>query len=306
MQELCVNGYFVEHKSAARKMKIGFIGLGIMGSRMAANLQKAGHDLVVYNRTAEKADELVKNGATLAASPEEVGRACRVVFTMLSTPQAVEDVALGQHGFLKELPGNSLWVDCSTVNPSFSKSMAQTALKMGHRFLDAPVSGSLAPAQNGQLVFLIGGSATDLDEVKPLLDVMGKAVIHVGDHGQGASMKMVNNMLFGQIMVAFSEGLRLGTSLGISEEVLCQTLMNGPGGAPFLKLKEQKLLTRDFSPEFPLEWMHKDLHLASVTAYEQGVALPLLQSAKEMFGFAKQAGLGEEDFSAVYDFINPK
>nr|WP_205503006.1 NAD(P)-dependent oxidoreductase [Rufibacter sp. SYSU D00308] len=287
-------------------MKVGFIGLGIMGSRMAANLQKAGHDLVVYNRTAQKAEELVQNGATLAQTPEEVGRQCRVVFTMLATPEAVEEVALGQQGFLKELPGNSLWIDASTVNPSFSKRMAQVALKMGHRFLDAPVSGSLKPAETGQLVFLVGGEAPDVEEVKPLLDVMGRAVLHIGPHGQGASMKMVNNMLFGQIMAAFAEALRLGTALGITEEVLCQTLLNGPGGAPFLKLKEQKLLHREFSPEFPLEWMHKDLHLAAVTAYEQGVALPTLATVKELFGQAKQAGLAEEDFSALYQFVNPK
>ncbi|AKQ46113.1 hypothetical protein TH63_11495 [Rufibacter radiotolerans] len=287
-------------------MKVGFIGLGIMGSRMAANLQKAGHELVVYNRTPEKAEDLVKEGATLASSPEEVGRQCRVVFTMLATPEAVEDVALGKDGFLKELPGNSLWVDSSTVNPSFSQRMAQITLKMGHRYLDAPVSGSLMPAQTGQLVFLVGGEAKDVEEVKPLLEVMGKAVQHIGPHGQGASMKMVNNMLFGQIMAAFAEALRLGTSLGLTEEVLCQTLMNGPGGAPFLKMKEQKLLTRDFSAEFPLEWLHKDLHLAGVTAYEQGIALPTLHAAKELYAQAKQAGLGQEDFSAIYQFVNPK
>ena len=277
-----------------------------MGSRMAANIQKAGHELVVYNRTQEKSGELVQSGATLAVTPEEVGRQCRVVFTMLATPEAVEAVALGKDGFLKVLPGNSLWVDCSTVNPSFSLRMAQVAQKMGHRFLDAPVSGSLAPAQNGELVFLVGGAANDIEEVRPLLDAMGKAVNHVGENGQGASMKMVNNMLFGQIMVAFAEALRLGTSLGITEEVLCQTLLNGPGGAPFLKLKEQKLLSRDFSAEFPLEWMHKDLHLAGVTAYEQEIALPALHAAKELFALAKTAGLGEQDFSAVYQSINPK
>ncbi|RNI31017.1 NAD(P)-dependent oxidoreductase [Rufibacter latericius] len=287
-------------------MNVGFIGLGIMGSRMAANLQKAGHTLVVYNRTPEKAAELVSNGAILAQSPEEVGKQCRVVFTMLATPESVEEAALGQHGFLKELPGNSLWIDSSTVNPSFSLRMAQTALKMGHRFLDAPVSGSLKPAETGQLVFLIGGEANDVEEVCPLLDTMGKAVLHIGAHGQGSSMKMVNNMLFGQMMAAFAEALRLGTSLGITEEVLCQTLLNGPGGAPFLKLKENKLLTRDFSAEFPLEWMHKDLHLAGVTAYEQGIALPTLHTVKELFAQAKQAGLSQEDFSAVYQFVNPK
>ncbi|WP_181305901.1 NAD(P)-dependent oxidoreductase [Rufibacter sp. XAAS-G3-1] len=286
-------------------MNVGFIGLGIMGSRMAANLQKAGHTLVVYNRTPGKAEALVSNGATLADTPEEVGRQCRVVFTMLATPEAVEEAALGQHGFLKELPGHSLWIDSSTVNPSFSQRMAHAALKMGHRFLDAPVSGSLKPAETGQLIFLVGGEEKDVEEVRPLLDTMGKAVLHIGAHGQGASMKMVNNMLFGQIMAAFAEALRLGTSLGITEEVLCQTLLNGPGGAPFLKLKENKLLTRDFSPEFPLEWLHKDLHLAAVTAYEQGIALPTLATVKELFAQAKQAGHGQEDFSAVYQFVNP-
>jgi glyoxylate/succinic semialdehyde reductase len=277
-----------------------------MGSRMAANLQKAGHQLVVYNRTPEKAETLVSNGATLASTPEEVGKQCRVVFTMLATPEAVEEAALGQHGFLKELPGNSLWVDSSTVNPSFSQRMAQAAQKMGHRFLDAPVSGSLKPAETGQLVFLVGGEEKDVEEVRPLLDTMGKAVQHIGAHGQGASMKMVNNMLFGQMMAAFAEALHLGTSLGITEEVLCETLLNGPGGAPFLKLKEKKLLTRDFSPEFPLEWLHKDLHLAAVTAYEQGIALPTLATVKELFAQAKQAGMGQDDFSAVYQFVNPK
>jgi 3-hydroxyisobutyrate dehydrogenase/glyoxylate/succinic semialdehyde reductase len=287
-------------------MNVGFIGLGIMGSRMAANLQKAGHSLVVYNRTPEKAETLVSNGATLANTPEEVGKQCRIVFTMLATPEAVKEAALGQHGFLKELPGNSLWIDSSTVNPSFSQRMAQVALKMGHRFLDAPVSGSLKPAETGQLVFLVGGEEKDVEEVRPLLDTMGKAVQHIGPHGQGASMKMVNNMLFGQMMAAFAEALRLGTALGITEEMLCQTLLNGPGGAPFLKLKENKLLTRDFSPEFPLEWLHKDLHLAGVTAYEQGIALPTLHTVKELYAQAKQAGLGKEDFSALYQFVNPE
>jgi glyoxylate/succinic semialdehyde reductase len=286
-------------------MKIGFIGLGIMGSRMAANLQKAGHELVVYNRTASKADELLAQGAHLAQSPEEVGQQCRLIFTMLSTPEAVEEVTTGPDGFLKALPGNSLWVDCSTVNPSFTARMAQVALKMGHRFVDAPVSGSLMPAQNGQLIFLVGGEAKDVEEIRPLLDVMGKAVTHVGGHSQGASMKMTVNMLMGTIMAGFAEALRLGTSLGISEEMLCQTLLGGPAAAPFLKLKEQKLLTKDFSPEFPLEWMHKDLHLASVTAYEQGVALPALQTIKELYAQAKQDGYADQDFSSIYDFLIP-
>lgn len=284
-------------------MKIGFIGLGIMGSRMAANLQRAGHELVVYNRTPEKAQALVSHGATVASSAAELAQHCRLVFTMLATPEAVEEMALGEHGFLKSLPQNALWVDCSTVNPSFSIKMAHVARKAGVRFLDAPVAGSLIPAEKGELLFLVGGPAEDVDEVRELLNVMGKTVVHVGDHGQGASLKMVNNMLLAQAMAAFAEALKLGTALGISEEVLCHTLLNGPAAAPFLKLKQNKLLTRDFSPEFPLEWMHKDLYLASVTAYEQGVALPSLHATKELYGQAKAAGLGEQDLSAVYAFL---
>ena len=286
-------------------MKVGFIGLGIMGSRMAANLQQAGHELVVYNRTQSKADELVKNGATRAASPEQVAKQCQVIFTMLSTPEAVENVALGADGFLKSLPGNSLWVNCSTVNPSFTIKMAHHAKKMGQHYLDAPVSGTAGPAEKGELIFLIGGDAADIEQVRELLDVLGKEVVHVGAHGQGAGMKMANNMMLAQAMAAFAEALRLGVSLGISEEMLCNTLLNGPAAAPYLKLKQPKILAREFSPQFPLEWTHKDLHLASVTAYEQNIALPSLQATKEIYAQAKQQGLGEEDFTAVYRVYLP-
>lgn len=276
-----------------------------MGSRMAANLLLAGHELVVYNRTQAKADVLVEQGAVRAHSVEDVAKQCRVVFTMLATPEAVEEVAVGPDGFLRALPGNSLWVDFSTVNPSFTLKMAQLAKKMGQRFLDAPVSGSLVPAEKGELIFLVGGDAADLEQVRDLLDVMGKSVVHAGENGQGASMKIVINMLLAQAMTAFTESLRLGTALGISEETLCQTLLNTPAAAPFLKLKQQKLLSRDFSPEFPLEWMHKDLHLASVTAYEQNIALPSLQITKELYAQAKQQGFGEEDLSAIYKVFRP-
>jgi 3-hydroxyisobutyrate dehydrogenase/glyoxylate/succinic semialdehyde reductase len=156
-------------KPKAELMKVGFNGLGIMGSRMAANLQRAGHELVVYNRTQSKADELVAEGAVRAESPEAVAKQCRLVITMLSTPEAVEEVAVGPDGFLRALTGNSLWVDCCTVNPSFTTKMALHAKKMGQRFLDAPVSGSLVPAEKGELIFLVGGDASDLEQVQGLL-----------------------------------------------------------------------------------------------------------------------------------------
>ena len=285
-------------------MKIGFIGLGIMGSRMAANLQKKGHELIIYNRTAEKAKALVQGGAVLANTPADVARKVTILFTMLSKPDAVAEVALlGKYGFLSHLPRNAIWVDCSTVNPSFSKLMATEAKGRKVRFLDAPVAGSRDPAEHAQLVFFVGGAESDVYEVKPLLDAMGKAVIHVGGHGMGSSMKMVNNLILAQAMVAFSEAMILGESLGICKETLFHTLLGSPVVAPFLSHKKMKMQEGKFDAEFPLQWMHKDLQLATETAYENGVALPAGNMVKEIYALAKKGGLGEADFSAVYKML---
>src|SRR5680860_1538738 len=146
-------------------MKIAFIGLGIMGSRMAANILNGGHNLSVHNRTKIKAEFLLKNGAIWADTPEEVAKEANVIITMLENPDVVEDLALGKNGFLPALKEGSLWIDCSTVNPSFSKRMGKEAEKHGIRFLDAPVSGSKEPAAKAALIFLVGGQADDLGEV---------------------------------------------------------------------------------------------------------------------------------------------
>jgi 3-hydroxyisobutyrate dehydrogenase/glyoxylate/succinic semialdehyde reductase len=199
-------------------MKIGFIGLGIMGSRMAANLRKKGHELIVHNRTKDKAQPLLDQGASWAESPAEVAKLVNVVFTMLSKPDAVAEVALiGKHSFLHKLPPKSLWVDCSSVNPSFSRLMAVEAQERKVRFLDAPVAGSKGPAEQAQLLFFVGGDGADVAAAKPLLECMGKAVHHIGGHGMGSAMKMVSNLLLGQAMVAFTEALVFGESLGITK-----------------------------------------------------------------------------------------
>lgn len=288
-------------------MKIGFIGLGIMGSRMAANLLKKGHELIVHNRTRDKAQPLLDQGAAWAGSPAEVAKQINIVFTMLSKPDAVAEVALiGKHAFLGTLKPNSLWVDCSSVNPSFSKLMAIEAKERKVRFLDAPVAGSKGPADQAQLLFFVGGDSKDVDEAKPLLDCMGKAVYHIGGHGMGSAMKMVNNIMLGQAMVAFSEALVFGESLGITKQAMFDTLASSPAMAPFLNFKRKKLEQNDFSVEFPLQWMHKDLHLAAETAYETGAALPCANVTKEIFALALRDGLGEQDFTAVYKVLSGK
>ncbi len=186
-------------------MNIAFIGLGIMGSRMASNLLKSEHKVYVYNRTAAKAKPLVEKGAKLYRDIREINTA-NVVFTMLPSPDIVREMALGKNGFLQYMREKSIWVDCSTVNPSFSLEMAAEARTENVRFMDAPVAGSLVPAEKGELIFLAGGKERDLNSVRELLDLMGKKVIHVGDRGMGSSMKMVVNLIMGHAMVGFAEG----------------------------------------------------------------------------------------------------
>jgi 3-hydroxyisobutyrate dehydrogenase/glyoxylate/succinic semialdehyde reductase len=286
-------------------MKVGFIGLGIMGSRMAANLQKKGHELIVYNRTREKADPLLAMGAQWSPSPADLAKKVKIVITMLAKPDAVAETALlDKNGFLGSLAPGSLWIDCSTVNPSFSKLVANEAKQRKVRFIDAPVAGSKVPAEQGQLLFFVGGEKADVEEARPLLEAMGKAVFHVGGQGMGTAMKMVNNIMLGQAMVAFSEALVLGEALGISKDQLFTILSASPVAAPFLALKRSKIEGGKFETEFPLQWMHKDLHLAAETAYETGVALPAASVVKEIYALAVKNGLGEMDFSAVYKLLS--
>jgi len=284
-------------------MKIGFIGLGIMGSRMAANLQKHGYALVVFNRTPAKAEPLRKQGATVAESPAQMAAQVDVLFTMLSEPEAVEQTALGADGFLNHLRPNTIWVDCSTVNPSFSKKMtAEAALRKVH-FLDAPVSGSARVAADGKLVFWVGGERADLEKVRPLLLCLGSRIVHVGVNTSGSAMKLVVNLLLGAGMAAMAEAITLGQGLGLQSNVIFDALTGMPQVAPFLFSKRKNIESGNYQAEFPLAWMQKDLHLASVSAYESGVALPLTNLAKEVYRLAMRNGHAREDFSAVYAYL---
>jgi len=218
-------------------MKVGFIGLGIMGSRMAANLQKNGRSLVVFNRTRTKAEPFLGPCGTFSDSPAKVADQVDILFTMLANPEAVEEAALRANGFLNYLRPNALWVDCSSVNPSFSKKMAAAAAARQIHFVDAPVTGSAGVAEEGKLVFWVGGEDADLETIRSLLLCMGNRIVHVGGHGMGTSLKMVINLLIGNAMAAFAEGMALGEGLGISREVLFDSLLGMPAIAPFLAAK---------------------------------------------------------------------
>ena len=284
-------------------MEIGFIGLGIMGSRMAVNLLKCGYPLTVYNRTPEKAEPLLAKGAAWAEDPASLAGDVDILFTILANPEAVREVALGPSGFLDHLRPGTIWVDSSTVNPSFSKIMAQEAHERRVHFVDAPVAGTKGPAEQAQLIFLAGGDPQDLQACQPFFDAMGKQTVHLGPNGMGTAAKMVVNLLLGEAMLAFSEALVLGQSLGIPLQGLMNLLVGGPVAAPFTAGKRAKIENSQYEPEFPLKWMRKDLQLVSLSGYEQGVALPTVNAAREICTLAERQGWGELDFSAIYDFL---
>ena len=283
-------------------MNLAFIGMGIMGSRMARNLLRAGHRLSIFNRTPGKSEMLVREGARAVTTAADAAKGVEILFTMLANPDAVSTTALGKNGFLDSLGKGSLWVDCSTVNPSFSRQMASEAGARGIRFVDAPVTGSLPSAEKAELTFLVGAEPKDLEACRPLLLLMGKTIRHLGVAGMGASMKMVINMQLGTLMAVFSEALAFGESLGFSRGALMDILIGGPVAGPFLAGKRSNLETHTYEPEFPLRWQHKDLQLAAATAYENGIPMPVINAAKEVYAQASAAGLKDLDFSAVAEF----
>ncbi len=287
-------------------MKVAFIGLGIMGSRMAANLLKNGVDITVYNRSKSPVDKLVAQGARKANSAKEAVAQADLVFSMLSTPEVVQSSFLGNNGVLANMKKGAIWADCTTVNPSFSQQAKKVADKNGIRFLDAPVAGTKPHAQNAELVFFVGAAQSLLEEVQPYLEMMGKKVIHLGKVGQGAAFKMLVNIMLAQSMVIFSEAVLLGEKLGIDKAFLLNTIPNLVVAAPFTKFKSAMVKADDYEVQFPLEWMYKDLHLAAVTAYENNQPLYLANVTKELFAEATKSGMGRLDFAAIHRYLEKK
>ena len=284
-------------------MKIGFIGLGIMGSRMAANLHKAGHELTIFNRDRGKCDALAGAGAKVANTPKEAAQGMDFVITMVADPTAVREVVLGDDGVLEGLREDSIWIDCSTIGPKESIALAAQATVRGLRFLEAPVTGSKAPAESGELTFLVGGPDQLVDKSRPLFDIMGAKTVHVGDYGSAGALKLVLNHLLGVSMAAFSEGIALGKALGIAPEKLFDTLLGTPLVPPYLAIKKPKIIDGELVADFPLKWMNKDLALVCDAAYENDVAMPLANSAKELYRLAQKHGHADHDFAAVYEFL---
>ena len=282
---------------------IGFIGLGIMGKPMAKNLLEAGYDLVVHNRSPEKAEELAGEGATAAGSPREVAEGCDVVITMLPDSPQVEEVLSGEGGVFEEVREGALIVDMSTISPVVTESLAKGAKEKGASLLDAPVSGGDVGAIEGTLSIMVGGSEKDFERAKPLFDVMGKTVTHVGPTGAGQVTKAANQIVVALTIEAVSEALVLGSKGGVSPEKILDVLGGGLAGNKVMEVKREKFLSHTFDPGFRSELHHKDLGIALAAGREYGVALPVTAVVDQMLLTMRRKGWGGEDHSALLRII---
>jgi 2-hydroxy-3-oxopropionate reductase len=280
---------------------VGFIGLGIMGKPMAENLIEAGYDLVVYNRTREKAEDL--EGATVADTPKEVAEQSDIIITMLPDSPQVEEVLAGEDGVLEGVEDGDLIVDMSTISPVVTEELSQKAQEKGSSMLDAPVSGGDVGAIEGTLSIMVGGSEEDFERARPLFEVMGDTVTHVGPVGTGQVVKAANQIVVALTIEAVSEALVLGSKGGVSPEKILDVLGGGLAGNKVMEVKREKMLTHSFDPGFRVELHHKDLGIALAAGREYGVTLPVTAVVDQMLETLKMRGRGVQDHSALLTLI---
>lgn len=284
-------------------MKLGVLGLGIMGAPMAQNLLEKGHEVIVWNRSAEKCAGLEAQGARVLPSPAEVVGECDITFAMVSDPAASHDICFSKGGVLEAISPGKSYIDVSTITPNLAEQLYKAVTEKGGRFLEAPVSGSKKPAEDGALVFLCGGDRSLFEDAQPALDIMGKKSFYLGEAGKGAQMKLVINMIMGTMMSAFAEGLSLGDKAGLKQQDIIEVLAQGAINNPMFGLKGPLMAEGNFQVAFPLKHMQKDMRLAQLMADELAQGIPTAAVANNQFIKAKAKGFGDEDFSAVYKII---
>jgi 3-hydroxyisobutyrate dehydrogenase len=278
---------------------IGFIGLGAMGSLMADNLLQAGHSLQVWNRTAARCAPLVERGAKVCDNPAQAAQGADFVVSMVADDAATAEVMLGTGGVLETFRGQAI-IDCSTNSPTMARRVAQAASAHHTAYLDAPVSGSLAQARGRELVFMVGGPAQAVTAAMPLFEAMGRMVRHMGDAGSGATVKLINNMMSGTVNAAIAEAVSVAEAAGLDVMQVGELLAEGAAGCRLMKTKIPKIAARDFSPQFQLGLMDKDLRYFLDMARELDRPVPLASAARHQMQSARLAGLGTQDVSAVF------
>jgi 2-hydroxy-3-oxopropionate reductase len=283
--------------------KVGFVGLGIMGAAMAKNLLRAGHDLVVHNRTRARAEDLEEHGAEVADSPGEVAQKCGVVITMLPGPPEVEEVVAGEGGLLEGAREGSLIIDMSTSSPALARDLHRAARDRGVGVLDAPVSGGDVGAVEGTLSIMAGGDEEDFERAGPLFGAMGTTVVHVGGAGAGQTVKACNQVVVALVIEAVSEALVLAARGGADPAKVLEALSGGLAASRVLEVKGEKLLSRTFEPGGKVEYHRKDLGIALAAGREHGAALPATALVDQMFGALMSKGRGGWDHSALVTLI---
>lgn len=277
-------------------MRVGWLGLGIMGARMAANLRDAGHDLVVWNRTREKADAF---GGTIAATPAEAAAQAEVVVTMVVDGPQVEAILLGEDGAAHGADPGTLFVDMSTIGPTPARAIGAALAERGLPFVDAPVTGSSPKAEAGTLTIMAGGEARDVERARALFEVMGETIVHAGALGQGQMVKLVNNALAAANAVALGQALLAGKATGADLDALLAVMGSGSAGSTMLDLKANPMRLHDFSTLFKTEHMLKDVGLCLQETQAAGVPFPAAAGAREILAAAVGRGHADDDFAAV-------
>jgi 3-hydroxyisobutyrate dehydrogenase-like beta-hydroxyacid dehydrogenase len=279
---------------------LGFIGLGIMGFPMAANLLKAGYRVIGYNRNQQKAEELGKLGGEVASIPSDVAKRTKVIFLCVGDSAAVRGVT---DEMLSSIQPGSLVVDCSTISPSVSREIASGFKARGAEFIDAPCTGSKSGATNATLTFMVGGDAAAFERAKPYLAAMGQKIFHCGGPGLGLQVKLTQNLIGALTVQAMSEGFVLAAKAGLSPALVLEVIQASVARNPMVEGKMNLVMNRSFDPHFSLKWMNKDVELMLESARELKVPLPATALVHEMFTASIAAGHGEEDFAAAITLL---
>jgi 3-hydroxyisobutyrate dehydrogenase len=288
------------------KPRVAILGLGIMGRGMASRLLSAGFPVAVYNRDPTKAAAFSGAGAFVAGSPREAASHAEVIISMVADDTASRNVWLGENGALEGTAQGSVLIESSTLTVGWIKELAAAAAQKGFEFLDAPVTGTKPHAASGELLFLVGGSASALALAQPVLSVLGRETIHLGPIGSGALLKLINNFMCGVQAASFAEAVPLIEAGGLDRAKAEAILTSGAPGSGIVKRAAASAAANDFTPNFPLRLMAKDLGYAIDEASHRGLALQTASSALAVFKQAIARGYGDEDFSAVVKATKPK
>lgn len=288
-------------KKTMSKPRVAILGLGLMGTGMAKRLLSESFPVVVYNRGREKAEALAADGATVAGSPREAAAKVRVVISMVADDAASRAVWLGENGALAGAASGTLLIESSTLTSAWVRELAAAASRQNCEFLDAPVTGTKPHAASGQLLFLVGGSAEALEAARPVLAALGRDIVHLGPTGSGTAMKLVNNFLCGVQAASFAEAMALVEASGLDAEQAAKILGNGAPGSPLIKTIWTRSAKGDFTPNFALRSMVKDLKYSREEAKQRGLTLKTAVPAIEVFEDAVKQGYGDQDFAAVIE-----